>query len=75
MYNWAGSGSYTKSPFEVIAHSCNLSVDGDIEEDEEDEGDDSMDEEVWVDQVDLDVEGVQAQGGRGDAGDRALQQT
>ena len=64
--------SYTKSPFEAIAHSVDLSVDGDIEEDEEDEGDDPVDEEVWVDQVNLDVKRVQAQGGWGNTGDKAL---
>ena len=49
----------------IVFHSpaTNLSVDADVEEDKEDEGDDAVDEEVEIDQVNLDIEGVKSEGG------------
>ena len=38
-----------------------LSVDGDVEEDQEDEGNDAVDKQVEVDEIYLDVERVQSQ--------------
>ena len=49
----------------IVFHSSatNLFVDADVEEHKEEEGDDAVDEEVEIDQVNLDIEGVNSEGG------------
>jgi hypothetical protein len=43
-----------------------LSVDGDVEDNQKDEGDDTMDKKVEVNEINLDVERVKSQRCRGD---------
>ena len=45
-------------------HYYNLSVNGDVKKDEEDEGEDAMDEEVEVDEIQLDIEGIDSKRSR-----------
>ena len=45
-------------------HSYNLSVNGDVEKDEENEGEDTVDEEVEVDEIQLDIEGIDSKRSR-----------
>ena len=45
-------------------HSYNLSVNGDVEKDEENEGEDTVDEEVEVDEIQLDVQGIDSKRSR-----------
>ena len=45
-------------------HSYNLSVNGDVEKDEENEGEDTVDEEVEIDEIQLDVQGIDSKRSR-----------
>ena len=45
-------------------HSYNLSVNGDVEKDEENEGEDTVDEEVEVDEIQLDIQGIDSKRSR-----------
>ena len=45
----------------MLLISSDLSVDGDVEDNQEDEGDNAVDEKVKVNEIDLDVERVKSQ--------------
>ena len=48
-------------------HSYNLSVNGDVEKDEENEGEDTVDKEVEVDEIQFDIEGIDSKRSRSNA--------
>ena len=45
-------------------HSYNLSVNGDVEKDEKNEGEDTVDEEVEVDKIQDDIQGIDSKRSR-----------